>query len=343
MKIKAAILERCNSPLVIYDDITLPELKEGQVLCKIKYAGLCHSQLMEARGKRGEDKYLPHMLGHEGVGEVVALGPGSNKFAVGDKVVLGWIKGQGIDAGGTQYPSDKGTINAGAVTTFSDFAVVSENRLVALPALISEKNAVLLGCALPTGAGIVLNQLKPAKNSTVLVFGLGGIGLSALLALSNFKPLTVIAVDIEEQKLALAKEFGASHCFKADEEGLGAFWRMFPDGVDYAVESAGKSATIEMAFSMLSKSGKCIFASHPPTGEKIKLDPHALICGKQIVGSWGGACEPDKDIPVIADIVQKFSLPIDKLLSKEYRLEQVNQALDDLENRKITRALISME
>lgn len=343
MKISAAILEQINQPLAIHHDIELPKLKAGQVLVKIHYAGLCHSQLMEARGGRGEDKYLPHMLGHEGVGEVINVGEDVNKVSVGHKVVLGWIKGEGLDAGGTVYQQGKRTINAGAVTTFSNYAVVSENRLVKLPNNFNEKTAVLLGCALPTGAGIVLNQLQPEAESSVVVFGLGGIGLSALLALNHFSPNHVIAFDVEENKLALAKELGATHTYLANEQGIEQFFKDFPNGVDYAVEAAGQTHTIETAFSLIKRGGgKCIFASHPKSGEKIALDPFELICGKQIQGSWGGASKPDHDIPILVDIINKYQLPVEKLLSNEYSLEQINTALDDLADRKIIRALIKL-
>jgi len=343
MKITAAILEALNEPLVIHNDIEVPNLKPGQVLVKIKYSGVCHSQLMEARGKRGEDRYLPHMLGHEGVGEVVEIGPEVSKFSAGERVVLGWIKGDGLDSGGCVYKQGDRTINAGGVTTFSDYAVVSENRLVTLPDGINEQVAVLLGCALPTGAGIVLNQVKPRDNSSVLVFGLGGIGLSALLAINHFSPKQVIAIDIEPEKLQLAKMFGATHCYLANEDGFNAFHQDFPDGVDYAIEAAGKAATIELAFEMTKRGGgQCIFASHPAQGDNISIDPYELICGKQLIGSWGGASKPDQDIPKLVEIINKYELPVEKMLSKAYSLHQINQALDDLEQRKITRALIEM-
>ena len=343
MKISAAILEQINQPLAIYHDIETPQLKAGQVLVKMHYAGLCHSQLMESRGGRGEDKYLPHMLGHEGIGEVVELGAAVNKVAVGDQVVLGWIKGEGLDAGGSVYQQGQRVINAGAVTTFSNYAVVSENRLVTLPNNFNQKTAVLLGCALPTGAGIVLNQLQPKAESSVVVFGLGGIGLSALLALNHFSPKQVIAFDVEENKLALAKELGATHTYLANDAGIAQFFSEFPNGVDYAVEAAGQVDTIETAFSLIKRGGgQCIFASHPKSGEKISLDPFELICGKHIQGSWGGASKPDQDIPILVDIINKYQLPVEKLLSNEYSLEQINIALDDLAERKIIRALIKL-
>jgi S-(hydroxymethyl)glutathione dehydrogenase/alcohol dehydrogenase len=341
-KIKAAVLTETNCPLEIIDGIEIPHCEQGQVLVKVLFSGVCHSQLMEVRGNRGEDKYLPHMLGHEGVGLVQTIGDGVTKVKVGDKVVLGWIKGMGIDVSNTVYNSPIGKINAGAVTTLSDYSVISENRLVKLPQGINEKTAVLLGCALPTGAGIVINQLKPKANSTIGVYGLGGIGLSALLAMNHFKPQNIIAFDIEENKLKLAKELGATHCYSVDEQGIAQFKIDFPQGLDSIVEAAGKTSTIETAFSLVKRGGgRCVFASHPPVGDLIKLDPFELICGKSIEGSWGGATQPDQDLQVIVDIINKYQLPVEKLLSNEYSLEQINQALDDLEQRKITRALIT--
>lgn len=341
--INAAVLKDTNTPLEIVSGIHKPELKAGQVFVKISYAGLCHSQLMEVQGKRGRDKYLPHMLGHEGVGEVLEIGSGVTKVAVGDKVVLGWIKGDGQDAGGTVYQSPIGEINAGAVTTFSTHSVVSENRLVKSPDGLNEQLAVLLGCALPTGAGIVLNQLKPRQGADVLVFGLGGIGFSALLALNNFDLSHIVAVDLEQDKLDLACEFGATECFLADSAGLDQLSNIFPDGFDYVVEAAGKASTIEQAFEFTRRGGgKCMFASHPPQGDKISIDPYELICGKQLLGSWGGGSEPDKDVPVIADIILNKQLPVEKLLSKAYTLADINLALEDLACRRIIRALIDV-
>jgi S-(hydroxymethyl)glutathione dehydrogenase/alcohol dehydrogenase len=340
-KITAAVLVNINTPIQI-KQLNVPELKEGQVLIKLAYSGLCHSQLMEVRGKRGQDKYLPHLLGHEGVGRVIAIGEGVSKVHKGDRVVLGWIKGDGLESNGQTYQSVDGeTINAGAVTTFSDYAVVSENRVVLCPKEISSKVAVLFGCALPTGAGMVLNELKPEAESSVIVLGLGGIGLSALIALNEFKLANIIAVDIEPEKLVLAKKLGATHTFLSNADGIEHYKQEFPEGVDYALESAGLCKTIELAFSLIKKQGLCLFASHPAFGEKISLDPHELICGKTIKGSWGGNSFPDIDIPKLAKIITKNNLPVDLLLSDTYSLMDINQALTDLEQRKIVRALIS--
>ena len=339
---KAAVLTNVQCPVEI-KTLELPRPSRGQVVVKVKYAGLCRSQLMEVEGARGEDKYLPHLLGHEGVGTIHSVGDGVTKVTIGDRVILGWIKGDGAESTGTTYKSIDGkTINAGQITTFSDYTVVSENRVTICPPNVSDEIAVLFGCALPTGAGMVLNQLQPPESATVLVMGLGGVGLSALLALHHFNIRTIIAMDIEGNKLQLAKELGATHTFLSTEEGMGEFYQAFPEGVDFAIESAGLCKTIERAFDCLNQTGLCLFASHPPSGEKIQLDPHDLISGKRIQGSWGGASQPDKDIPIIAEIINRYHLPVEKLLSGNYSLQQINKALDDLKSRKITRALIDM-
>lgn len=342
-KFKAAVLTELNKPLNIVTQVMIPELKTGQVLIKVKYAGLCHSQVMEARGKRGEDRFLPHMLGHEGSGEVIRIGDGVTKIKPGDQVVLGWIRGEGLDAGGCQYDSPIGKINAGGVTTFSEYTVVSENRCVVLKDDFPMDLAVLFGCALPTGAGMVLNQMQPKEGSTVAVLGLGGIGLSALLALNKYSLQRVVAIDVSEEKLALAKELGATDTYLMTPDLVDDVKADLGEGVDYCIEAAGSTSTIECGFSLLNRSGTLLFASHPAAGEKIQLDPFELICGKKISGSWGGGSQPDKDIPILQNIIKQMGLPVHKLLSHKYRLDDINSALDDLENRKIVRALIEVD
>lgn len=345
--IKSAVLNKIGSPLLIVKDIQHEPLKEGQLLIKIKYAGLCHSQLMEVKGHRGEDKYLPHMLGHEGVGIVVQIGPGVKKFKVGDDVVLGWIVGDGLDGGPSKYSSATlGTINAGAVTAFSDFAVISENRLYKKPANTPDHLAVLYGCALPTGVGLVINDMQPVAGASIAVLGLGGIGLSALMACQEYKPSNLIAIDVEENKLNLARKLGATATVNADRENIFERISSLTDGVgcDYCVEAAGQVSTIELGFSLIRRNGgELIFASHPKAGDKIKIDPFELICGKTIRGSWGGASTPDRDIEIMGNMYERGILKLEKLISHRYSLDDINIALKDLDNRKIVRALIDIE
>ena len=343
---KAAVLHTLNVPLRLRNDIELPVLCRGQVSVQLAYSGVCHSQLMEARGKRGEDAYLPHLLGHEGSGVVVDIGPDVAKVQLGDRVVLGWIKGNGIEAGGVQYKCRDGILNAGGVTTFNDYAVVSENRCVRVPDGIPMDIAALFGCAVLTGAGIITNSVRPTKGSSIVIFGLGGIGLSALMGLVLFDCAMVIAVDISEDKLRLAEEFGATHTINAAECDPVQAIRNLTDGrgADYTVEAAGRSETIEKAFDAVRRGGGlCVFASHPSQGSHISLDPFEMICGKQIIGSWGGGSDPDRDIPIYADLYLQGKLPLGKLITNRYSLEDVNQALDDLEQNKVVRPLIAID
>ena len=340
--INAAVLREQNKPLSI-ERLEIPKLKKGQVLVKMFYSGVCHSQLMECKGKRGHDKYLPHLLGHEGSGKVVALDKNVSKVKNGDKVILGWIKGNGIQAEGAKFFSGDEIINSGPVTTFSDYSIVSENRLVAIPKSLPENIAVLYGCAIPTGAGIIINEIKPKAGSTVAVLGLGGIGLSSLLALNIFDPRAVIAIDINKKKLAFAEEFGATHLINTMKtDMLNEVMRITNGvGVDYCIEATGITKMIENGFSLVKKfGGRCIFASHPPKNDRIRIDPFDLISGKEIKGSWGGNSQPDLDIPKFAKYYDEGLLPLDKLVEKTYTLHQINEALNDLESGKVFRPII---
>lgn len=343
---KAAVLRELGMPLTIATGLQVPELKPGQVLVQLAFSGVCHSQLMEVRGLRGDDPWLPHLLGHEGSGKVVAIGEGVTKVAPGDYVILGWIKGAGIEAGGTRYRCEGMHINAGAVTTFNDSAVVSENRLVPLPEGIPLDVAVLFGCAVPTGLGLVTNELDPAPDTSIAVFGLGGIGMSALLATALHNFASVIAIDVVDSKLALARDFGADITINAAQvDPVGKIMEITGGrGVDYAVEASGICRVIEAAFEVTRpRGGLCVFASHPGHGEKIRLDPHALISGKQIRGSWGGACEPDTDIPKFAELYRSGRLPLEKLITKRYALEDINEAIDDIERGHVGRPIIEIK
>ena len=341
---RAAVLEHINMPLVIRS-IALPRLLEGQVLVKVLFSGVCRSQIMEVRGGRGEDPWLPHLLGHEGSGVVLAVGDGVTKVKPGDAVILGWVKGDGIDAPGARYMCGNKIINSGKVTTFCNYTVASESRLVIKPESLPFDTAVLFGCALPTGAGMVLNELRPTVDQSVLVLGLGGIGLAALMSLKALGIRKIIALDISVEKLRLARKVGATHTFNSMSEGFQrAVLDLTNGGADICVESGGQVATIELGFALIRKNGgRLLFASHPPAGEMISLAPHELISGKQISGSWGGATHPDRDVPIMHNIFKNAGIPLSALLTKRYSLEQINDALDDLEAGRVFRPLIVME
>lgn len=344
MQAKAAILYKINEPLQI-KYLEIPSLMPGQVLVEVAYSGICRSQLMEQQGKRGVDSWLPHLLGHEGVGTVVDVGPGVTKVKAGDEVILGWIKSSGLDVSGAVYECEGRTINSGPVTTFSTHTIVSESRVYIKPKALPLKQAVLLGCAIPTGAGMVFNEIKPEMSDSVLVLGLGGIGSSAMLALKALGIANIIVADVNSSKLNFAKKIPGVQAYNASDGSLENFLsEHFPEGVDYCVEAGGSVESIELGFRLIKKNGgKIVFSSHPPTGEKIALDPHELIAGKTIIGSWGGGFSPDRDIKKISNVLKKYGNYYQDILSKEYVLDEINEALTDIMLGNTIRPLVRMK
>jgi len=341
---EAAVLFELARPLRL-TTLSIPDLKPGQVLVDVAYSGVCRSQLLEARGKRGPDRFLPHALGHEGSGTVLEVSDGVTKIKPGDRVVLSWIKGIGADVPSTIYQSAEGQINSGAISTFMRQTVASENRVTPIPDAMPLREAALLGCAIPTGAGIILNTVRVRPGGSVAVFGVGGIGLSAVLAADLMNATTIIAVDVFEHKLEQASQLGATHVINAHQQDpLATILEITGGrGVDYAIEAAGRRETMETAFQAVrDNGGLCVLAGNLAHGERISLDPFNLIKGKRIIGTWGGESQPERDIPLYVDLYLAAKLKLDMLITHEYRLEDINQALDDLEHGKVGRALIDM-
>ena len=345
MNFTAAVLTKNNSPLKIINKLKFTKLRKGQVLVRILHSAICRSQIMEIEGKRGKDKYLPHLLGHEGAGIVHGVGAGVKKITKGDKIFLSWIKGKGLDSGGTKIKNQKKTINAGPITTFSNFSIISENRCFKIPKEFPLKKSVIFGCAVPTGAGIILNEIKPKKKDRICIIGLGGVGLSALIACKMLKLKNIIVVDIDNKKIKIAKKVGFKKTIllKNNKNAITKILN-FNKGryFDYTIESSGKSKSIEFAFSLTKKfGGKCFFASHPNEKSKISIKPFDLISGKKIFGSWGGGSDPQK----IAKIMSKFFLKNKKILNlyftKEYSLKNINKAINDLKKKSVLKPLIN--
>jgi S-(hydroxymethyl)glutathione dehydrogenase / alcohol dehydrogenase len=344
MNTSAAILRELGAPLVL-DELTIPELKPGQVLVDLAYSGVCHTQLMEARGKKGPDRFLPHAMGQEGSGVVRETGPDVTKVRPGDRVVLSWMKGSGADVPSTHYLCGKETVNCGAVGTFMRTAVVSENRIVPIGPETALREAALFGCAVPTGAGIAINTLRVRPGESVAIFGVGGIGLSAVLGAALLHAYPIVAVDVRDHKLDYARSIGATHGVNASAPEAQAQLRALTggSGFDYAIEAAGRAEAMESAIACLrAPGGTAVLAGNLPAGARISLDPFDLIRGKRVIGTWGGETQTDRDIPTYARLYSEGSLPIDKLISHEYPLERINDALDDLEAGKIARALVSI-
>lgn len=343
LKTLAAILVETGKPLVVAE-IDIPNLKAGQVLVEIAMSGLCHTQILESRGYRGADPFLPHCLGHEGVGRVVEVGPSVLKVKAGDRVLLSWMKGSGADVPGTVYGWNGRKVNAGGITTFSRHAVISENRLTVCRQELADRDAALVGCAVATGMGAVVNTAAVKAGQSIAVLGAGGIGLCAVAGAAIAGCFPVVAVDIRDKKLQLAKQMGATHTVDASKVNvLEQVKALSQEGLDVAIESSGRPEVMTEALSAVrSQGGVAVVVGNARHGEKLYVDPKELNQGKQLRGTWGGDNFPDQDFSRYAKLIISGRLDLSPLTQDVYSLFQINQAMDDLESGAAVRPLIDM-
>ncbi|MDD5428810.1 MAG: zinc-binding dehydrogenase [Candidatus Omnitrophica bacterium] len=341
---KAAILVEQKKPLVIAD-IDLPsELQYGQVLVKIACSSVCGSQIGEIDGVKGPDKFLPHLLGHEGGGIVSGIGPGVTKVKKDDHVVLHWRKGSGIEAPLPKYKWGNKTVNAGWVTTFSEYAVVSENRITAIDKDVDLEIAALMGCAVTTGLGIISNDVGLKMSESIAVFGAGGVGLNVIQGAALVSAGPIIAIDIHDDKLKLAKKFGASHVINSTKADPDKEIRKItgPRGADAAVDITGIVSVINQAYEVTSDSGRTILVGVPRKGEKISIYSLPLHFGKRISGSHGGGANPTVDIPRYLDLYKKGKLKFDGMITDRYGLDDINDAIDGMRKGRSVKCIIKM-
>lgn len=328
-KTRAAILVQQRQPLEIAE-IDLPSsLDVGQVLVKVHTSGICGSQLGEIDGAKGEDRYLPHLLGHEGAGTVLETGAGVRHVKPGDKVVMHWRKGQGIEAATPAYGWSGKRVNAGWVTTFNEHAVVSENRLTPIPADSDLEVAALFGCAVTTGFGVVINNARLTVGESVVVFGAGGIGLSIVQAASMVSADPIIAVDLHDPKLALARMLGATHTVNASNHDPRQAIADALAGVplDVFVDNTGNPDVIQLGYELTQPEGRVVLVGVPPKGRNVSLHSLPLHFGKSIAGSHGGEAVPHVDIPRYHRLYREGRLPLRELITDCFRLDQVNDAI----------------
>ena len=341
----AAVLENNNSPLVIHKIKFEGPLKAGQVLVRLFYSGICGKQIEEIDGLGGADHYIPHLLGHEGSGEVLAVGPAVNKVKPGDTVVLHWMKGSGIHSETPYYESEGKRINAGWVTTFNEKAVVSENRLTVIPKDFNMRLAPLFGCAVTTAFGVVNNDAKIKVGQSVLIFGVGGVGLNIAQAASMVSAYPIIGVDLHQNKLDLGKRFGLTHGVLATSSNdikKEIFNILGERGADATIETTGNSRVIEQAYDFTSSEGKLILVGVTNKNDKISIYTLPLHFNKILTGSHGGNSVPDIDIPRYIRLINSNKMTLENLITHEFRLEQINEALDLFRSGKAGRIIINM-
>jgi S-(hydroxymethyl)glutathione dehydrogenase/alcohol dehydrogenase len=326
---KAAILVEQRKPLVV-DEVSLPDaLEVGQVLVKLHCSGICGSQLGEIDGAKGEDRFLPHLLGHEGSGSVVETGPGVRHVASGNKVVLHWRKGLGIESATPAYRWSGRKVNAGWITTFNEYAVVSENRLTAIPDDSDMEVAALFGCAVTTGFGVVQNNARVRIGESVVVYGAGGVGLNIVQAAALAGAYPVIAVDLHDSRLDLAKQMGATRVVNAKREDGPARIREIagPAGVDVFIDNTGLPEIIQAGFGLTGPAGRVTLVGVPRKGNDISIHSLPLHFGKVLSGSHGGESVPERDIPRYHSLYRNGRIKLRELLTDRYPLDRINDAI----------------
>jgi S-(hydroxymethyl)glutathione dehydrogenase/alcohol dehydrogenase len=343
---KAAILVETNQPLVVAD-IELPrELAFGQVLVKVHFSGICGAQINEIEGAKGPDKFLPHLLGHEGSATVVDVGPGVRTVARGDRVVLHWRPSDGLQSEPPAYQWNGRKVNAGWVTTFQEQAVVSENRVTTIPPDFDLRLAPLFGCAVTTAMGVINRDAGVQIGQSVVVFGVGGVGVNIVQSAALASAYPIVAIDIVDAKLALARRFGATDAFNSTSTpDLAQQVRAIvgPQGADVIVDTTGRARVIEQAYELTHPDGKTILVGVPRKGDNISIYSLPLHFKKVLTGSHGGSAEPHIDIPRYVRLLKAGKMTLDGLVTHEFPLDQVNEAIATVRGGEAGRVLLRMD
>jgi Zn-dependent alcohol dehydrogenase len=362
MKMRAAVIRETMKPRPYKDsrpfaieEVELEPPGEGEVLVRIKAAGLCHSDLSTVNGDR--PRPMPMVLGHEAAGEVVELGPGVKDLAPGDHVILVFVPSCGSclpcmeGRPGLCEPAvpanASGTLLSGArrikldgqpvnhhigVSAFAEYAVVSRHSLVKIDRDLPFEEAALFGCAVVTGAGAVLNTAKMPTGSSVAVVGLGGVGLMSMLAARAAGARQVIALDTLDDKLKLAKQMGATHIINATSpDAIEQVKAISGGGVEFAFEMASSVKALELAYRITKRGGTTVTASLPHPDTRFALPATNLVAEERTLkGSYIGSCVPARDIPRYIALYRLGLLPVDRLLSERIGLADINAGFDRL-------------
>jgi len=366
MRITGAVLERIGDPSpfsastpIVVRELELDPPGPHEVLVRIEAAGVCHSDLSVVTGVR--PRAVPLLLGHEAAGIVEALGSAIDDLAVGQRVVMTFLPRCGsCDSclhGEGRTPCERGSAANGAgslldggkrlhagetvidhhlgVSAFADHAVVDRRSIVPVDPDVPPQVAALMGCAVLTGGGAVLNAAALQPGETLIVVGLGGVGMAAVLVGLAVEGATVIGVDANPQKLDQARELGV-HAAYLPDEAIAA-------GVQApaVVEAVGRARAFETALALTAPGGRTVTVGLPAPDDLATISPLSLVAtGRTVIGSYLGSSVPTRDIPIFVDLWRAGRLPVERLVSSEIRLGQINEAMDALARGESIRQVI---
>lgn len=375
MKVRAAVLREMGAmapyaqskPLSV-EEVELAPPGPGEVLVSIKAAGLCHSDLSVINGSR--PRPMPMAIGHEAAGVVVSVGEGVDDLEPDDHVVMVFMPSCGhclpcaegrpalCEPGAAA--NGKGTLLSGEIriqgnasvihhhlgcSAFADHAVVSRRSLVKVDKDLPFAEAALFGCAVLTGVGAVVNTGRVQAGETVAVIGLGGVGLAAVLGAIASGASQIVAVDVSDDKLALAKSIGATAVVNAlDADAIDQVRALTGGGADFVFEFAGVGAALESAYRMTKRGGTTITAGLPPPDVSMALNIVSLVAEERTVkGSYIGTCVPMRDIPRYVALYRAGRLPVDRLMSGKIPLDEINEGFDRLHDGSVVRLIVDFE
>lgn len=342
---KAAVLETINAPLVVAE-VGLTPLLRGQVLVRVLLSGICGSQLQEIAGNKGNAKFVPHLMGHEGAGIVMEIGEGVTYVKPGDKVVMHWRKGQGIESDFPRYIYKGKEINSGKVTTFNEYSIVSENRLTVVPLDTPNELCALLGCSLSTALGAINAEARVQPGESVMIVGAGGLGANLVRSAKLAKAGKIISVDIHEHKRDWITELGADFYINTTTEDLKESLASHGlKDIDVIIDTSGAKRAIEATLPLLSGKGRFIMLGQPKPGETIEIKDALHLFGgegKSIKATQGGQFKPHEEIPQYLKMHASGTLTVHDLITHHVKLDEINEALDLLRNGQAARIIIDM-
>ncbi len=362
MKTKAAVLYQPNTPMVV-EELEIADPHEGEVLVRVSAAGVCHSDYHVIKGEWTSP--MPVVLGHEGAGIVEKVGAGVKHVKTGDHVILnfrpncGWcshcVRGQPVLCNGSETPRSEmfsgGTRLRGKGETvyhfartscFSQYAVVQESGAVPIRHDMPLDKAALIGCSVMTGVGAVINTARVEAGSKVVVLGCGGVGLNCIQGAVLAGADQIVAVDVRQNKLDYAREFGATDLINAsNQDPVAVVHELTRGGADYAFEALGRAQTIRQAYESTRPGGVAVVVGMAPENDDVSINALSLPRSERILmGSYYGSARPWIDLPRLVDLYLAKRLRVDELVSRSYPLEQINEAYAALAQGDVARSII---